>query len=192
MGEFITPNSDYVYETSHKMDLFESSEITFKVKYVHMIDVRTGKKISYTGFRLPNKTSNPKYVELYDKERQSKYFMVSQIPFKLLPIDYFEVINNHPNGKAIIIAKNKKYGLEGFDGKTLIKLNYKSCLEIGANLISCKNEFNKYALFDKNGNVLTEFKFDSLISFWWNVIESTKILLQYLIIIMKMEQRLMH
>ena len=169
----IRPNFDYVYKT-HLEGVYLVSETTFKEKYVHMIDVRTGKKISYPGFRLPNKTSHPKYVELYDKDRQSKYFMVTQIPFKLLPIDYFEVINNPPNGKAIIIAKNKKYGLEGFDGETLIKLNYKSCLEIGANLISCKNEFNKYALFDKNGNVLTEFKFDSLISFWWNVIGVNK------------------
>ncbi|MBK9257021.1 MAG: WG repeat-containing protein [Saprospiraceae bacterium] len=166
----IPPDFDYVYKTSLE-GVFLANETTFKDTYVHLMDIISGSKVSYPGYRLSRNNSNLKYVELIDRNFKSTYYEVSQNPLKLIPITFFDKIIN-PN--SIILCKKDKYGMESLSGKTLINLKYRNCFQVSTGIIGCKDEFEKYAMFDDKGLLLTEFKFDSIVSLYWHILAIKK------------------
>lgn len=138
----IPPIYEYIRKTSFD-GIYLLEERTFKNRFVHLMDTKSGERQTHSGYRLPWSNSNVRCFDLENRKGSFDHFEISLNPLKLVPIKYFKELIHL---KSIIRTKNGKYGMESFDGKTIINFNYKSCLEIGANLISCKNEFNKYVV----------------------------------------------
>ena len=168
----IPPYFEYVYKSSIE-GIYLLNEITFKEKYVHLMDIKSGKKVSYPGLRLTKENLHLKYVELKDRNFKSTYYEVSQNPVRLIPITFFNEIIN-PNSRTIILCKKDKYGMESLNGKTLINLKYRNCFQVTSGIAACKDESKKYALFDERGTILTEHKFDSIVSLNWHILTTNK------------------
>jgi hypothetical protein len=168
----IPPYFDYVYKTSIE-GIYLLNETTFKEKYVHLMDIKTGKKVSYPGFRLSKENSHLKYVELKDRDFKSTYYEVYQNPVRLIPITFFDEMIN-PNSRTIIVCKKDKYGMESLKGNTLINTKYNNCFQVTSGITACKDESKKYAIFDERGTILTKHKFDSIVSLNWHILTTNK------------------
>lgn len=154
----IPPIYEYIRKTSFD-GIYLIEERTFRDRFVHLIDTKSGKKSSYPGFRLPWSNSNITYFDLQNRKGSLDHYEISLIPFKLIPIKYFKELIHL---KSIILKKNGKYGMESFDGNTIINFSYDYCYEFDHRLLGVKNEQGKYAIFNELGIQLTDYKYDTL------------------------------
>lgn len=154
----IPPTYEYIRKTSFD-GIYLIEERTFRDRFVHLIEPKTGKKITYPGFRLPTSNSNLRYFDLQNRKRNNIQYEISLNPFKLIQVKYFKELIHL---KSIIRTKNGKYGMESFDGNTIINFNYDYCYEFDHRLLGVKNEKNIYAIFNEKGIQLTDFKYDTL------------------------------
>lgn len=154
----IPPIYEYIRKTSFD-GIYFLEERTFRNRFVHLMDTKSGERSTHSGYRLPWSNSNIRCFDLENRKGSFDHFEISLNPFKLIPINYFKELIHL---KSIIRTKNGKYGMETFDGNTIINFNYDYCYEFENRLLAVKNEKGKYAIFNEKGIQLSEFKYDTL------------------------------
>ena len=154
----IPPIYEYIRKTSFD-GIYLVEERTFKNRFVHLMDTKSGERQTHSGYRLPWSNSNIRCFALENRKGNFDHFEISLNPLKLISINYFKELIHL---KSIIRTKNGKYGMESFDGNTLINFNYDNCYEFDNRLLGVKNEKGKYAIFNEKGIQLSDFNYDTL------------------------------
>lgn len=157
-GGYDGPTSEYPYQdikiidNSHFVALreLETGYYSYSKKYaLFSID---GRQITGHQFSSITYEANDRYAVVEDNikghiDSQGQYIESSSVSI-------------NEDGISIFVQR-EKYGLKDSVGNTLIPPNYSSIVYLVRNLLVVKKDYS-VALFDINGNQLTEFKYSSI------------------------------